>query len=127
VKTKADFQPDTSPPNSLRELVLEQLIYSSYDGKTNNPLAVQSVDDFIKAGFARIEQQALEVYQPNFTPNEIETLIWATMLDDIPANMVIRLVVATVYGVRRSELTEILSHQILMSVILYGGQNQGQC
>lgn len=65
MKTKADFEPDQSPPNSLRELVLEQLGYTSYDGKTSNPLAVQSIDELMQAVFCRIEQQALEVYHSN--------------------------------------------------------------
>lgn len=46
-----------------------------------------------------------EFCQPTFGNEEIETLIWATVIDNIPFNMVVRLLVATVYGARRGELT----------------------
>jgi len=65
MKTREDFELDQSPPNSLRELVLEQISYTSYDGKTNNPLQIQSIDKLMQAVFARIEQQALEIYHSN--------------------------------------------------------------
>ncbi len=65
MKIKADFEPYQSPINSLRELVLEQLIYTSYDGKISNTLAVQSIDPIMQTVFRRIERQALEVYHSN--------------------------------------------------------------
>jgi hypothetical protein len=65
MKTRADFEPDESSPSSLRELVLEQISYTSYDGKTDNPLQIQSIDELMQAVYARIEQQALETYHSN--------------------------------------------------------------
>lgn len=53
-----------------------------------------------------------EFYQPIFTKEDVESLIWATVLDNIPANMVVRLLVASVYGARRGELTELRSEDI---------------
>jgi len=53
-----------------------------------------------------------QFYQPTFTKEETEALIWATVLDNIPASMVVRLLVASVYGARRSELTELRNKDI---------------
>jgi integrase len=53
-----------------------------------------------------------EFYQPTFSKEEVETLIWATVIDNIPASMVVRLLVASVYGARRSELSELTSEDI---------------
>lgn len=57
-------------------------------------------------------QMPTEFYQPVFSREDVEALIWATVLDNIPANMVVRLLVASVYGARRSELTELSSGDI---------------
>jgi integrase len=57
-------------------------------------------------------KQPDEFYQPTFSKEEVETLIWACVLDNIPANMVVRLLVASIYGARRSELTELTSEDI---------------
>lgn len=65
MKTREDFELDTTPPRSIRDIVLEEISYTEYDGKTNNPLQVQSVDELMQAVFARIEQQALEIYHSN--------------------------------------------------------------
>jgi len=43
VKPKADFEPDISPPRSIRELVIEQLDYTQRDGKT---VPINSVEEF---------------------------------------------------------------------------------
>ncbi|MBA7603046.1 hypothetical protein ES703_10148 [subsurface metagenome] len=53
-----------------------------------------------------------EFYQPTFSNEEVEALIWATVLDNIPGSMVVRLLVASVYGARRSELTELRGEDI---------------
>lgn len=47
-----------------------------------------------------------DMYRPVASLEEIETLIWACVLDNIRPSMVIRLIGATVYGRRREELTE---------------------
>lgn len=60
----------------------------------------------------RMPKMPDEFYQPTFTPEEVETLTWATVIDDIPANMVIRLLVASIYGARRGELTVLSSADI---------------
>jgi len=64
-KIRKDFELDTTPPRSLRDLVIEQLNYTSYNGKTNNALEVQSLDGLMQQVFARIEQQALQIYKSN--------------------------------------------------------------
>lgn len=51
-----------------------------------------------------------DMYRPIISLEDIETLVWACVLDHINPNMVIRLVGATVYGRRRSELTEFKVH-----------------
>lgn len=65
MKTKKDFELDTTPPRSIRDIVIEEISYTKYDGKTNNPLHVQSIDELMQAVFARIEQQALKIYKSN--------------------------------------------------------------
>lgn len=44
-------------------------------------------------------------YTYAFPFDDIETLIWATVIDDIPYDMVVRLIGATIYGRRVGELT----------------------
>jgi len=45
-------------------------------------------------------------YIPSFTYEDIEALIWSTVIDNIPYQMVLRLLGATIYGRRVGELTE---------------------
>jgi len=47
-----------------------------------------------------------DMWRPTASLEEIETLIWACVLDPIPAYMVMRLLCASVYGRRRGELLE---------------------
>ncbi len=65
MKTREDFELDQTPPRSIRDIVIEQIAYTSYNGKTDNPLQVQSLDELMQAVFARIEQQALATYHSN--------------------------------------------------------------
>ncbi len=65
MKTREDFQLDTTPPRSIRDIVIEEISYTEYNGKTSNPLQVQSIDELMQAVFARIEQQALRIYKSN--------------------------------------------------------------
>jgi hypothetical protein len=65
LKSRKDFELDTTPPRSIRDIVLEQISYTEYDGRTNNPLQVQNMDELMQSVFRRIEQQALEVYHSN--------------------------------------------------------------
>jgi len=53
-----------------------------------------------------------EYHQPTFTPEEVETIIWACVLDNIPSNMVVRLLVSSVFGARNSELAELSNEDI---------------
>ena len=75
-------------------------------------------------------QPPTEFYQPCFSREDVEALIWATVLDNIPFNMVVRLVVATVYGARRGELTELRSKDIELdgdkSTIFIRTEKKGQ-
>ncbi|MBT7289276.1 MAG: hypothetical protein HN837_02100 [Chloroflexi bacterium] len=50
------------------------------------------------------------LYRPIASLEEIETLIYDCVLDAVPVDMVIRLLCATVYGKRRSELAEFKVH-----------------
>lgn len=65
MKTREDFELDQSPPNSLRDLVIEEMQYGSYNGKTSNPLQIQSIDELMRSVFRRIEEQALATYHSN--------------------------------------------------------------
>ena len=73
---------------------------------------------------------AEEFYQPIFSNEDIETLIWATVIDDIPANLVVRLIIASIYGARRGELTELSSDNFKLdgdkSTILIKTEKRGQ-
>jgi len=51
-----------------------------------------------------------KLYRPIASLEDIETLIWDCVLDNVDANMVVRLIGATVYGRRRSELAEFEVH-----------------
>ena len=62
---REDLILDVTPPRSIRDIILEEISYTEYDGKTNNPLQVQSIDELMRVVFARIEQQALEIYHSN--------------------------------------------------------------
>lgn len=53
-----------------------------------------------------------EFYQPIFTEKEVEALIWDTVINDISGNMVVRLLVASVYGARAGELAQLCSEDI---------------
>ena len=55
-----------------------------------------------------------EFYQPIFSNEDIETLAWSCVIDDIPSNLAIRLLVASVYGARLSELVELTSSDITL-------------
>jgi len=60
----------------------------------------------------RMPKMPSEFYQPTFTNEDVEILAWSTVLDNIPYNMVVRLAVASIYGARRSELTQLSSEDI---------------
>lgn len=62
---KEDLILDVTPPRSIRDIVLEEISYTDHNEKTNNPLQVQSLDELMEAVFARIEQQALQIYKSN--------------------------------------------------------------
>ena len=65
MKDRTDFELDTAPARSIRDIIIEQIAYTERDGKTNNPLQVQNLDELMQAVFARIEQQALKIYKSN--------------------------------------------------------------
>jgi len=54
-------------------------------------------------------QMPTEFRQPMLSDDEIELIAWATVLDKIKPNMVVRLVVASIYGGRVSELSQLNS------------------
>ena len=58
-KTRADFELDDTPPRSIRDIVLEEISYTVYDGKTSNPLAVENVSELSETESKRIFGDAL--------------------------------------------------------------------
>jgi integrase len=61
-KTRKDFELDTTPPRSLRDLVIEQLDYTQRDGKT---VAVESIDELLKRIYEHIEAEAIRRFKSN--------------------------------------------------------------
>lgn len=51
-------------------------------------------------------------YQPTATQEQIETIAWATVIDQIDCNMIVRLACASIYGRRRKELAELSAADI---------------
>ncbi len=49
---------------------------------------------------------------PIFSNEDIELLVWTTAFKNTPYNIVVRLIVATIYGARISELSELSSNNI---------------
>ena len=62
MKPKADFEPDISPPRSIRELVIEQLDYTQRDGKT---VPINSVEELLQRVYKHIEQEAIKRFKSN--------------------------------------------------------------
>lgn len=62
----------------------------------------------------KMPRQPEDFYQPTLSDDEVETLVWACVLDNIPVNDVVRLLVSSTYGARRSELTELCSEDIYL-------------
>lgn len=62
MKNRADFEPDTSPPASLRDLVVEQLDYIERDGKT---VPIETVDELLNRLYKHIEAEAIKRFKSN--------------------------------------------------------------
>jgi len=73
---------------------------------------------------------AVEFYQPTFSDDDVGKLIWACVLDNVPPNMVVRLAVASIYGARRGELTELSTESFSLdrdkSTLLIKTEKRGQ-
>jgi hypothetical protein len=52
--------------------------------------------------------------QPMLSDEEVEKICWATVLDRIRPNMVVRIAVASIYGGRKSELAQLSSEDIYL-------------
>lgn len=65
MKDRTDFELDQSPPRTIKDIIVEEIAYAERDGKSNNPLLIQSMDELMQVVFARIEQQALQIYKSN--------------------------------------------------------------
>ena len=61
-KTIKDFELDTTPPRSLRDLVIEQLDYTQRHGKT---MAVESIDELLTRIYRHIEAEAIKRFKSN--------------------------------------------------------------
>jgi hypothetical protein len=60
--TKNDLMPDTTLPSSIREIVQQEMSYTTYNGKTSNPFELESMEDIMKRVYAQIEKEALAKY-----------------------------------------------------------------
>lgn len=69
-------------------------------------------------------------YTPSASLEDIETIIWSCVLDNIDYSMVVRLICATVYGRRRSELSELDGSAVHLngknSTILFQTKKRGE-
>jgi len=65
MKTREDFKPDSAAPRSIREIVAQELSYTTYDGKSDNPLAIESVDQLLHRVYEHIQNEALRLYKSN--------------------------------------------------------------
>ena len=62
---REDLRLDDTPPRSIKDIVLEQISYTSYNGKTDNPLAVESVNELLNRIYRHIEQEAIRCFKSN--------------------------------------------------------------
>ena len=53
-----------------------------------------------------------EFKQPAFTPEEMETFIWSTVIDGLHPDMIIALLMATIYGCRLGEIAALRPEDI---------------
>jgi integrase len=60
----------------------------------------------------RIPQMPAVQYQPVFSDEEVEELIWSSLIYDLPGDLVVRLAAATIYGCRLGELALLSSDHI---------------
>jgi integrase len=65
MKTREDFQLDTTPPRSIRDIILEQISFTEYNGKTNNPLANEGVNELLTRIYRHIEAEAIKQFKSN--------------------------------------------------------------
>jgi len=62
VKDRNDFSPDTSPPNTIKDIILEQLSYTHAKGKTDEPESIQAL---LERVYQHIEREALSIFKSN--------------------------------------------------------------
>lgn len=65
MKTKSDFQPDTEPARSIKDIVLEEISYTIYDGETDNPFEREGVDELLHRIYRHIEAEAIKRFRSN--------------------------------------------------------------
>ena len=65
MKSRKDFELDHTPPRTLKDIVLEQISYTSLDGKTDNPLAVEGVNELLTRIYRHIEAEAIKRFKSN--------------------------------------------------------------
>jgi hypothetical protein len=53
-----------------------------------------------------------EFHRPTLTPEDVEKLIWACVTENVDSNLVVRLLVSTIYGARRGELSQLTTDDI---------------
>jgi len=62
MKDRTDFELDTTPPRSIRDIVIEQLDYTQRDGKT---VAVESINELLTRIYSHIEAEAIKRFKSN--------------------------------------------------------------
>jgi integrase len=63
----------------------------------------------------KIPQMPAAQYQPVFSDEEVEELIWSSLIYDLPGDFVVRLLAATIYGCRLGELAPLSSDDISLN------------
>jgi integrase len=79
MKTREDFMPDLTPARSIREIVLGELSFTTYNGKTfPEP---EPLDELMSRVYAKIEKEALQVYKSN-EPWALKAWAYANILKE---------------------------------------------
>ena len=106
MKIITDFEPDASLPKSIREIVEQEISYTTHNGNTNNPLECDSMEELLKRVYAHIEQQALEVYRSN-EPWALKAWAYSNILQ----------------GVIASEATEPMADALINPIVEFQNQS----
>ena len=62
----------------------------------------------------KLPKPSAECYQPTVSPEELEALVWGAVTQNIEASLVVRILVASIYGGRISELAQLCSDDFVL-------------